>query len=139
MKLKKNGIVKTVLLSSIPFLFLACSSKTEHIPEKKIYEPGTIVGVCGFIPNENFSLQKRVALQRAIVELGITEGIIRGTSNIDAKKLYIRYNESEHLYKNMKQNSVIKVHYKDIDYKVKIVDVWRDKETKEVFVRIKKL
>lgn len=140
MNLRENGLIKTVLIFTIPLFILGCSvNRVDNLKPTWLDDPKSIVGVCGFIPSENLSIQKRIALQRAVIELSIQEGIVHGVSDVNTEKLYIRQNDNESLHKKMKENSIVNVQYKEIEYRVKIVAVWKDEETKEVYVKVEKL
>lgn len=139
MKLKQNGIVKTILIISISFFFIACSSKVISIKPSWINDTKSTIGVCGFIPSENLSIQKEIAIKRAISSLVIKKGISSGDITVKSNKLYTFKGKSEKLVKLTYQNSNIDFWFNNIIYNVKITDMWKDPQTKELYIKIEEI
>lgn len=137
MKQTMNGIIKTILISSISFLFIACSNKqTINLKPTWVNNPKSIIGVCGFIPSENISTQKTIAIKKAIAQLIIKKGLASGDVNVKLNSIYTFSDKNEKLNKLTRQNSNIDFWFKNIKYEIKVVDMWKDLQTKELYVRI---
>ncbi len=96
----------------------------------------SLVGVSRVTASGNRNDQRKIALQRAIVDLLMTKGSVAGNSVISMEKnLYIK-NKDETLHKHFQENSTMNVSYKQVHYDIKVTDIWRDPCSKELYVKI---
>jgi hypothetical protein len=130
MTLKYSTIVKSL---TIVFFISSCAlnSKPDWITD-----PNAIVGFSGFIPSQNYSIKKDIALKKAIHSLMLKKGKATGSILIKSNKNYLKINNQENYEKNVKQNSTISFKFKDVAYNVKITGIYIDKITQDVYVRI---
>ena len=107
---------------------------------KKILKPSWIndsfVGVARITASGNKTEQKQIAIKRAIAILLITKGTSQGNSNIFVQKELSKRNNIENFYKYFSQNSTIRINFKNINYNIKVTNIWQDPYTKELYVKI---
>lgn len=129
----------------ILFVFNGCSlttptSKYGYNRCKNIKKPfwlnDDFVGVSRITASGDKTEQKFIAIQRAISLLLATKGVSQGVSLVSVKKDLNKINQKEFYNKKFKENSSIKIKFKDIDYDIKVVNIWEDPCTKEMYVRI---
>ena len=138
------GRIVAILLFA--FLALSMNGCSETQPKPSVHTcpgvqyPGWIddsyVGVSRITASGNRSDQRKIALQRAIVDLLMTKGNVTGSSVISMEKNLTVKNEDETLRKHFQENSVMNVTYKALQYDIKVTDIWRDPCTKELYVKI---
>ena len=95
------------------------------------------VGVSRITASSDKTEQKKIAIQRAIATLLMTKGTSKGDSTISVQREVKTANQQELYTKSFKENSSIQVKFKDIDYDVKITNIWEDPCTKEIYIKIK--
>ncbi len=134
------------ILSFISLIMGAgCSSTTQENtyinPCKKILTPSWLndefVGVSRITASSNKTLQKQIAFKRAIAFLLMSKGNSQGSSFISIQRELNSINEKEIYSKRFKENSSMKIIFKDIKYDVKITNMWQDPCTKEIHIKIK--
>ena len=130
----------------ILFMFDGCSQTTPtsgyvYNRCKNIKKPSWLnddfVGISRITASGDKTEQKFIAIQRAISLLLVTKGILQGVSLVSVKKDLNKINQKEFYNKKFKENSSIKIKFKYIDYDIKVVNMWEDPCTKEIYVRIK--
>ncbi len=139
------GRIATILLFAFLSLSInGCSNKTEQKASAQTC-PGvqppdwvndSFVGISRVTASGNRSDQRKIALQRAIVDLLMTKGNVTGSAVISMEKNLSVKNEDEILRKHFQENSVMNVTYKAMKYDIKVTDIWRDPCTKELYVKI---
>ena len=112
-----------------------------HNPCKKINFPKWVddefVGVSRITASSSRTEQKQIAFQRAIALLVMTKGNSQGSSLVSLSRELNSVNQKEMYSKNFKENSSMKITFKDINYDVKITNMWQDPCTKEIYINIK--
>jgi len=94
------------------------------------------VGISRITASGNKSEQKQIALKRAIATLLMTKGRSQGSSVVSVQKELASKNQNEFYTKRFKENGVVKITFKDIDYDINIVSMWEDPCSKEIYVKI---
>ena len=136
-------IVSILLFASLSLFMNGCSDTQ---PEPSVHRcpgvqsPGWIddsfVGISRVTASGNRNDQRKIALQRAIVDLLMTKGNVTGSAVISMEKNLSVKNEDETLRKRFQENSVMNVTYEAMQYDIKVTDIWRDPCTKELYVKI---
>jgi hypothetical protein len=103
-------------------------------PPKWINDP--FVGVSRITASGNKNDQRKIALQRAIVDLLMTKGNASGSSIVSMEKNLVVENKDERLQKHFQENSEMSVTYEKLHYNIRVTDIWRDPCTKELYVKI---
>ena len=107
---------------------------------RDIKEPGWIydpyVGVARMTASGNRNDQKRIALERAIADLLMTKGVARGESVMNVQKALSVDNDKEKFRKRFNVDSEMKVVYKQLEYDIRIADIWHNPCTDELYVKI---
>lgn len=94
------------------------------------------VGISRITASSSKTEQKQIALQRAIAILLMTKGNSKGSSIVSVQRELKTLNQKELYAKRFKENSSIKINFKDINYDIKIVNIWEDPCSKEIYVKI---
>jgi len=139
-------VLISVLTGLFFLVFSGCSTNTVteknsyNNPCKKTVKPKWVddeyVGVSRITASSSKSAQKKIALQRAITVLLMTKGNSRGTSIVSVQKEFKSSNQKEFYTKSFQENSLIQMNFKDIKYDIKIVNMWVDPCTKEIYIKI---
>ena len=95
------------------------------------------VGISRITASSNKTEQKQIAFQRAISLLLMTKGTSQGNSLISVQRELNTSNKKELYSKSFKENSSLKIKFKEINYDVKITNLWQDACTKEIYIKIK--
>ncbi|MEA2018230.1 MAG: hypothetical protein U9N59_07265 [Campylobacterota bacterium] len=132
-------ITKVLSVYLITLFLIGCSNNQSQIKPSWINSPNSNIGVCGFIPSENFAKQKNIALKKAINSLMIKKGYASGTIDVKSTSTHTQINTQESLNKQFIQDSIIKFTFENIKYNIKITDIYKDEDTKEVYVRIEEI
>ena len=134
------------IMVSISIVMGGCRSTTSPEnsyvnPCQKILSPDWLddefVGVSRITASSNKTLQKKIAFKRAIALLVMSKGNSQGSSFISVQRELNSVNQKEIYTKIFKENSSMKVIFKDINYDVKITNIWKDPCTKEIHIKIK--
>jgi len=133
------------LIAGISLIIGGCSSTTQENtyinPCKKVTAPSWLddefVGVSRITASSSKTLQKQIAFKRAIAFLVMSKGNAQGSSLISVQRELNSVNQNEIYAKSFKQQSSMKVRFKDINYDVKITNIWKDPCTKEIHIKIK--
>jgi len=67
----------------------------------------------------------------------MTKGNSQGSSLVSVRRELNSVNQKEMYSKNFKENSSMIIKFKDINYDVKITNMWQDPCTKEIYINIK--
>lgn len=127
----------------IIFLVSGCSQdRPTYIKScKNIEKPKWLndeyVGISRITASSSKTEQKQIAIKRAIATLLMTKGNSKGNSIVSMQRELTTSNKDEFFAKRFKENSSIKINFKNINYDIKISDIWEDPCTKEIYVNIK--
>ncbi len=107
---------------------------------QNVKEPAWIydsyVGVARMTASGSKNDQKRIALERAIADLLMTKGVARGESVMNVQKALSVHNDNEEFNKHFNVDTEMNIVYKELQYDIKVTDIWRDPCTDELYVKI---
>lgn len=122
-------------------MIVGCSNP--DIPQETTSKPswllGQLVGSARITASGNISEQRQLALQRAIAELLMLKGEVKGETLAVIKKNLKQSNSSGSHYTNYKSNTSLSIEYKNRPYNIKITDIYEDPKTGEIFIKIEEI
>lgn len=139
---KKIPLRNLILSLALFSLLVGCatsSPQTIQSPTKPTWLYDQLVGSAKITASGDKNEQRRVALERAIAELLMLKGEAKGESIAQVQKNLKQSNTQDSHYTNYKSDTQIAIEYKSRPYSVKIVEIYEDPRSEEIFIKIEEL